>query len=101
MMDDHMRPSQAAAIALIGWYLMVPPQADHQGTLTTVPDTAAPLGTWTVEHSFDTAAECEKRLNQWRAQGHAQEKSKDGTATWDINRRIAANCIATDDPRLK
>lgn len=38
----------AAAFALVGWYLMIPPGKEFM----------APLGYWVQEVSFDTAKEC-------------------------------------------
>ena len=45
----------AAALALVGWYLMVPPPRDHK---TGLPDFQAALTDWSVEQSFNTADEC-------------------------------------------
>ena len=64
-----MKPRHAAALALVGWYLMVPPYS----ALKTVTDAttgqrrfptqteieqAAPLSAWTLGAGFDLAAEC-------------------------------------------
>jgi hypothetical protein len=87
-----MKPRQAAALALVGWYLMVPPVGSFKAIVTssgdvtiqwTIRDHASspPLTTWSISKSFDTAAECEaQRMN------HIQS---------------VAICVATDDPRLK
>ena len=59
-----MRSRHAAALALVGWYLMTPPlrspQSVHwnegkpqQDTLT-----PAPLSQWRTVNSFDSASEC-------------------------------------------
>jgi hypothetical protein len=84
-----------AALALVGWYLMVPPrvirpQAPGQQTF----DYGAPLSRWVVSSAYDTAHECEgaRFLNR---QGHRQNTDP-LKAEFD-----AAQCIATDDPRLK
>jgi hypothetical protein len=49
-----MNLRHAAALALMGWYLMVPPFS----ALNT-PDPYAPLNKWRVVHSFETSNECE------------------------------------------
>jgi hypothetical protein len=50
----------AAALTLIGWYLLAPPIVHDPGHWH--PNLAAPLNEWIVGKSFDTATECEKRL---------------------------------------
>jgi hypothetical protein len=56
-----MKFRHAAALALVGWYLMIAPilprvvyayQAIHA-------DTAAPLSRWTILGTFPTQKECE------------------------------------------
>lgn len=76
------------AAALVGWYLMVPPQGN-----TKVCDGSAPISSrWAIIGSFDKADDCEN--------AHARLVQKEKT---ERSKRcvIAALCIATDDPRLK
>jgi len=90
-----MKPHHAAALALVGWYLMVPPRViQSQTTEQQTFDYGAPLSKWTVSSAYDAAHECEgaKFLNR---EGHKQN-SDPLKAAFD-----AAQCIATDDPRLK
>jgi hypothetical protein len=54
-----MKARHAAALALVGWYLMTPP------ILLKCPDEGAPLSRWTVEEAFDTARECKNKLNNY------------------------------------
>ena len=107
----HWDIFQAAALALVGWYLMVP--------LPVVGGAAhydAPLKDWWIVGSFDKAAECAKEQDRsmnaaeeyqrkyssdsqhavasLRALGHRFDLCTDGQMS-------AAACIATDDPRLK
>ena len=44
-----MNLRHAAALALVGWYLMVPPLSNP----------SAPLSKWNLYRSYDTARECE------------------------------------------
>src|ERR1700730_14398252 len=54
-----MKPGHAAALALVGWYLMVPPPVLH----SSVPvDSDAPLSKWRIFSIHDSAAECEQGL---------------------------------------
>ena len=48
-----MKPRHAAALALVGWYLMVPP-VDGKSV-----DSDAPLSKWTVYATSDSARKCE------------------------------------------
>ncbi len=94
-----MNLRHTAAFALVGWYLIVPPNVDK-------PD--APLSTWNTIKVFDTAVECRDARSKWeidsvdiveqnvKRYGHLQEDDKRQLAQGH-----AARCIATDDPRLK
>jgi hypothetical protein len=112
----------AAALALVGWYL-IEPIPDRDGKLLY----EAPLTYWEQEGSFDTAAECQREREWWtrelerieqkeRKKSEAQKereetemdamsKSQPGTARKSrglgLKAADAAKCIASDDPRLK
>jgi hypothetical protein len=101
-----MNLRHAAALALVGWYLMAPvPTKAPLGQQPINPD--LPLSKWTIEQSFDTAAECE----HWRASAIMTNVKtyldKDSTDAESKQAHLAANlwwkslCIATDDLRLK
>ena len=86
-----MKLRHAAAIALVSWYLMIPPRTAHDHVTF---DDRAPLASWFVFSAHDAAHECEgaKFLNR-----EAHKQSGDPMkAALD-----SAQCIATDDPRLK
>jgi hypothetical protein len=100
----------AAALALVGWYLMVPPiEPDVRKMKATsgawVFNYDAPIGTWLLSRSFDTAAECQnRRMELWR-DGEAVERLHKPPQSLTLNEaaRIAgmkAQCIASNDPRL-
>ena len=87
-----MKLSHAAVLALVGWYLMVPiPGIDNQ-----------PISTWSHIQSYDTAKECEDGMTEW-----FERHQRDGFALKGFepnqvkNAFLQAECIATDDPRLK
>ena len=50
----------AAALALVGWYLMVPPATAPNGTKGAKLMTDAPLSRWFMHGSFDSAKQCEE-----------------------------------------
>jgi hypothetical protein len=89
-----MKSRHAAALALVGWYVMVPPLGKLHD----------PLSAWLMVKVFDSADECQsyrdklvivagnKHLPVWhKTEGNGVEYF-DGTG---------AQCIATNDPRLK
>jgi hypothetical protein len=85
-----MKPSHAAALALAGWYLMLPPmQGGH-------PNERAPLSQWTIIGSFNTAKECNKLL-----EADAESRTHFTVTDEPLLRASAAECIAADDPRFK
>jgi len=48
---------RAAALALVGWYLMVPPLTSRTGPIKR----DSPLSKWETWFAFDTANECQTR----------------------------------------
>jgi hypothetical protein len=67
--EKRMNPRHAAALALLGWYLMVPPlmtpcpskhPPKHPPPLNFWGD--APLSRWDTVRSFNRAGDCEKEL---------------------------------------
>jgi hypothetical protein len=97
-----MNAHHADALALVGWYLMVPGES-----------TTDPLTKWRIYRSYDTAAECqiaiEAHLDVLRhhEQDHSrfkaltpQERMNEATKEADWEYEFSAQCIASDDPRL-
>lgn len=75
----------AAALALLGWYLLIPPS----GADKKLADTSAPFSWWNHNASYDTAKACEGDLLEMRAKFSYARR-------W-----VEARCIASDDPRFK
>ncbi len=100
-----MNPRHAAALALVGWYLMLPPVVPVEGPPRTIHwSEDAPLNQWKIAQSFDTAAECTATMMEERKASHERLKKRGATpeqmATMD--KFMATNiCVASDDPRLK
>jgi hypothetical protein len=96
-----MKPRHAAALALVGWYLMIPPINRTTGQA----ETFAPLssGLWTMVEAYDTAEACEKSKRIMMDIVSHPDKHKDLDKDIEKARSMApfVKCIATDDPRLK
>jgi hypothetical protein len=95
-----MKPRHAAALALVGWYLMVPPPVLHRSPPV---DLEAPLSAWRLFSMHDTAAECERGLVAF----YKLAKTELVANPADERDRIrfyqleSSQCVASDDPRLK
>ena len=117
-----MKSHHAAALALVGWYLMLPPVDISTGRYVE----EAPIAAWRRLVEYDTVAKCENRRqddirNYLR---HRNEYSIDdpkwlrsdamldsengwpsGTTrkidTHMLQGYVSRRCIGTDDPRLK
>lgn len=89
-----MRPRHAAALALVGWYLMVPLSSPRD-----------PISQWYQVHSFDTAAQCNAVLEWEMTDDYAKQSIKAGQNPEHVKVYVQAlqnaKCISTDDPRLK
>jgi hypothetical protein len=96
-----------AALALVGWYLMVPPAQNDNDVQYN-----APLAQWTIEHVFDSAVECDAMRYRWRSRAKRiwaavidpkkELSAADGRLSIAQGRQLeACECVATDDPRLK
>ena len=97
-----MNPRHAAALALVGWYLIIP----RYGLDGLVLD-KAPLSTWKIYDEYDSPAQCENVRQQMSqiAQDFIDEQEKRAeTADMDTSQAevmLSARCIAKDDPRLR
>jgi len=94
-----MRLGHGPALALVGWYLMVPPLTKGQKTY----DAAAPLQSWGVFRSFDSAAQCETYRASLLEERYRQPTTKEDVALQALVNwpGFRLQCVATDDPRLK
>jgi hypothetical protein len=101
-----MTPRQAAALALVGWYIMLPILAG-QGA-----DVSFPISEWTLygerkkihPHGpeyvvvLKSEQECEQKLGEEIV---LRKKLFATTCTTCIDLMEHARCVASDDPRLK
>jgi hypothetical protein len=94
-----------AALALVSWYLMVPPLKNGK------PETAAPFSRWEIQSNYDTAAECQSDLKGLVKSALMQlhnPMSRDlqgQLLTADEKSLLLAvtkaRCVASDNPRFK
>ena len=96
----------AAALALVGWYLMTAPRTSDTPPLAF--DLSAPLNRWKTVGSYDTAAECNKAKtsgpDMMMIAKAMESMNADQKKLWTLtvfNMLAAELCIASDDPRLK
>jgi len=90
-----MKPRHAAALALVGWYLLEPPfvrlpNGQYDALIH------APLSKWYHVASLDSARDCEiaRQLRIRAAEDPAADQIVAAIGQY-------CECIATDDPRLK
>jgi hypothetical protein len=77
-----MKRSHVVAIALIGWYLMLPPPSPSNQRMV-----FAPLSLWKTIDEFDSKAQCEDIRRQLIARMPGTEID-------------TARCVSGDDPDL-
>jgi hypothetical protein len=95
-----MKTSHIAALALIGWYLMLPPvealqvRSSKDGHSHTIdwktPGKPPPLSAWSIDGSYDTTSACLEAKRK-----AILSVPPDAVAPWKM-----AQCVASDDPRL-
>jgi hypothetical protein len=95
-----MKANHAVALALVVWYLMVPPLVDAPYKI----DTEAPMASWKVYQTFNTAEECKKSLSsaqlKYKPTATAQSGTiKRGTRAFALQ-MVFAQCLKSDDPSL-
>jgi len=99
-----------SAQAGMGWYLMTPP-FESEGPKAFQLQAEAPIHRWDQVRAFDSAAICEHERAKERAtavqtlgkvvkEGDTNEKAT-RVVILLLNAKMAAKCIASDDPRLQ
>jgi hypothetical protein len=85
----------SAALALVGWFLFLPPSyADHRI------DTKAPLSLWLkANRKFPSLSECQ-RVKQGLINLHVKPYASEHERE-KAEGEMAAICVSSDDPRLK
>src|SRR5208283_413739 len=87
--SETMKPRHAAALALVGWYLMVPPPPLPPNA---TPDLSTPLSGWKIIGFFNGEGDCERIRSSVIQTGQSATKHT-------LEQTFV--CVATDDPRIK
>jgi len=85
----EMKLHHAAALALMGWYLIVPPAPSADPTL--------PLSQWRIVHQTDSDVDCHVRALMARVNA----KHPPNNGNWVRDPDSSAKCVASDDARLR
>ena len=106
-----MRIAHATALALVSWYLMVPPLESCMGAFSGHSCPALPLSQWQVKATRGSPEKCEQLQQEWNEKGQlylvemgASNRPHDMRMYTDeasARTMVAAQCVASDDPRLK
>jgi len=93
-----MKLRHVAALALVAWFLMMPPPrtvGDHFET-----NFYAPLSKWTKLRRFDLQSQCETTREAYQKKPTGNLVIMLGAAEAQATTK-ASRCVASDDPRLK
>ena len=111
----RMMPRHAAAFALVGWYLMTPallyfPKGTRDINGQPIPRWVIAgwgrpgqpeFSQWNIMGSYDTAVDCEAEKAALALTVPAGTQDPEAFAAALPQVKKSAQCIATDDPRLK
>jgi hypothetical protein len=89
-----MRVCHAAALALVGWYLIIPSSTLPPGVAY-----SQPLSKWAIVRGFDTADDCDDFLSTFFED--SRQKQALNMLAPAYRDYMFAKCISTDDPRLE
>ena len=93
-----MNLRHAAALALVGWYLMIPPTRGAPAEILY----HAPLSEWEVGQVWHSKAECENTLKEiTRDAQHDSDQCTNGDCAVTVGQFANGRCMASDDPQLK
>ena len=88
-----MKPRHAAALALVGWYLIGPPLKAGKPSVV---DWNAPVSKWLPISFFDTETDCQNTIEAVKAR--TEEQARQTQAKPPPNRFL---CLGDNDPRMK
>jgi hypothetical protein len=94
-----MKPRHAAALALVGWYLIAPPVGVDNKT-----HSDWPLRIWDRVGSYDNAEQCDAgkvRIEQGLNSAEIKAGLHPIMRIWLQMKIDQSQCIDSDDPRLK
>ena len=101
MRTKQMKPRHVAALALVAWFLMMPPVTPDTHRV----DRRAGLSQWRIAGRFPRREGCAAARDRARDSGLAAhppaDLSKPGRIPAETCVRCAAECVEDGDPRLK
>lgn len=105
---SNLKSRHFAALAFVGWYLVMPPNSTKYPHEV---DSDVPLGRWMIVTSFDTEDNCEKALTDIQNSeqdpitldktGKLARLQRPPDPALGKARALNAACVASDDIRLK
>src|SRR5208282_4041489 len=94
----ELKPCHAAALALVGWYLMIPPA---RGAPTEILYSAA-LSEFEIGRLYDSKLECKNHLKEMTKNSeHDLQQCTNNGCEITTEQFAYGRCMASDDPRLK
>jgi len=107
-----VKPRHAAALALVGWYLMMPPMYESKespdpseervkvGNKGFEVNPSAAFSDWQIDSSYDAAKQCQTARLALLG-NHRKSLAGESYDLLETFRRAEAHCVASDDPRLR
>ena len=93
-----MNLRHAAALALVGWYLMIPPTRGAPAEILY----HAPISLWEVSDQYDSKVECQNSLKEIvKNAQHNSDQCTNGDCAVTVAQLAGGRCMAFDDLRLK
>jgi hypothetical protein len=107
-----MRFRHAAALAIVVWYLMVPPLTEDghpaqmsgpiRGNSVWGVEVKAPLSKWELNGTYDSASRCNEERKTRSERIRKETQWPEGSRSWAFGADLIDSlCVASDDPRLK
>ncbi|HWN57211.1 MAG TPA: hypothetical protein VNO74_03875 [Methylomirabilota bacterium] len=105
----HGRRRHLAALTLVGWYLMMPPDS---AKIPHEVESSAPLPRWSIVATYDTTEKCEAALADLQSKNRdpieldttgklRRLKKQPPDPALATARAIGSGCVESDDFRLK
>ena len=105
----HGRRRHLAALTLVGWYLMMPPDS---AKIPHEVESSAPLPRWSIVATYDTTEKCEAALADLQSKNRdpieldttgrlRRLKKQPADPALATARAIGSGCVESDDFRLK
>ena len=88
-----MQPRHAAPLALVVWYLMIPPTRERPAPVEIFDH--APLREWQIGEQDASKTECESTLKEFKRHAEHITLTFDPVTVEQVSR---GRCMASDDP---